>query len=508
MPPSPKPTNSALPDAFMIQGTGSNVGKSMLVAGLCRHFTNQGLTVRPFKPQNMSNNAAVTNDGGEIGRAQALQALACRTAPVVDMNPVLLKPEGETGSQVIIKGKRLGSYKARDFYQLKPTLMPAVLESFHTLQGEADLVIVEGAGSAAEVNLRQNDIANMGFALAANLPVYLAGDIDRGGVIAALIGTFHLLPENERALIRGFIINKFRGDPTLFDSAASLITEQTGWPSLGICPWFPAANRLPAEDSQDLASRAAQRVAITGAAAGSTVKIAVPVLPRISNFDDLDPLIAEPGVTLTMVTPGTAIPADTDLIILTGSKSTIADLEALYAEGWHIDIASHIRRGGHVLGICGGYQMLGRAITDPDHIEGPKSTIEGLGHLNVTTTISPRKQLEAVTARDARSGRPLTAYHMHMGETTGPACTNPLFEIAGQKEGAATPDRRITGTYLHGLFQDDSFRTDFLKSIAANHTSNTSYTAEVDETLDDLAAHLAAHLDLDRLYPQAARPAG
>lgn len=485
----------------MIQGTGSNVGKSMLVAGLCRHFTNQGLTVRPFKPQNMSNNAAVTSDGGEIGRAQALQALACRTAPVVDMNPVLLKPEGETGSQVIIRGERLGSYKARDFYQLKPTLMPAVIESFKALQAEADLVIVEGAGSASEVNLRHNDIANMGFALAADLPVYLAGDIDRGGIIASLVGTCQLLPDNERALIKGFIINKFRGDPTLFESAASLITERTGWHNIGICPWFPAANRLPAEDSQDLTSRAGQPKHPTPAS-GTPIKIAVPVLPRISNFDDLDPLMAEPGVTVSMIPPGAVIPADTDLIILTGSKSTIADLEYLYGEGWHIDIASHIRRGGHVLGICGGYQMLGTSIADPDRIEGNRTAIDALGHLDVSTTITKAKRLEEVTAKDALTGHSLTAYHMHMGETQGPACANPLFMLTGQPEGAATKDRRVCGTYLHGLFQDDQFRTGYLNAIKDSHSSTTSYAAEVDATLDDLANHLARHLDLDRITEQ------
>ena len=338
--------------AFMIQGTGSNVGKSLLVAGLCRHFTNQGLKVRPFKPQNMSNNAAVTVNGGEIGRAQALQALACRIAPHTDMNPVLLKPEGETGSQLIVNGQRQGSYKAKDFYALKAGLMTPVIEAFERLRSEADLVIVEGAGSASEINLRQNDIANMGFALKANLPVYIAGDIDRGGIIAALVGTHKVLPEAERALVKGYIINKFRGDPDLFTEGLTLITERTGWPALGICPWFPAAGTLPAEDSQDLISTPGPASAERAAKNGATIKIAVPLLPRIANFDDLDPLKAEPGVELSLIEPGSVIPAETDLIILPGSKATIADLAALRREGWEIDIAAHLRRGGHLLGLC------------------------------------------------------------------------------------------------------------------------------------------------------------
>lgn len=489
-------------NAFMVQGTGSNVGKSMLVAGLCRYFTNQGLKVLPFKPQNMSNNAAVTDDGGEIGRAQALQAIACKTAPTIHMNPVLLKPEGETGSQLIVQGIKQGSYKAKDFYAIKKGLMPKVLESYDHLKRNADLIIVEGAGSASEINLRQNDIANMGFALAANIPVLLAADIDRGGVLANIVGTKALLPDEEANLIKGYIINKFRGDPSLFHSAEKLITEKTNWQSFGICPWFSKAHMLPAEDSQDLGAITTDHKAERS----DNIKIAVPVLPRIANFDDLDPLRAEENVTLTMVQPGSLIPADTDLIILAGSKATIPDLMALYEQGWHIDIASHIRRGGHVLGLCGGYQMLGKTITDPHNIEGSTSEITGLGYLDIETNLATKKTLSKTTAKHIQSNTNLSAYEMHMGKTTGPDCQNPLFEInrngqphyegAGSSKTRQTFENQIRGTYLHGLFQEESFRTNFLKSLNKNHQSQINYTAMLEEILDELAEHIGTNLNI------------
>ncbi|GJM03449.1 MAG: cobyric acid synthase [Rhodomicrobium sp.] len=482
--------------AFMVQGTGSNVGKSMLVAGLCRHFTNQGLKVRPFKPQNMSNNAAVTINGGEIGRAQALQALACRTAPHTDMNPVLLKPEGETGSQLIVNGQRHGSYKAKEFYKLKAGLMTPVMEAFNRLKAQCDLVIVEGAGSASEINLRANDIANMGFALKADIPVYIAGDIDRGGIIAALVGTHAVLPPEERALIKGFIINKFRGDPDLFKEGAELIADKTSWQSLGICPWFKKAAMLPAEDSQDLQST----LAIT---ARGTIKnkltIAVPLLPRIANFDDLDPIKAEPDVELLLIPQNTIIPNDCDLIILPGSKATLSDLEALRQEGWDIDIASHLRRGGHLLGICGGFQMLGKAIYDPEGLEGPASQGTGLGHLNSETTLGPRKQLSETEAVYLKHGVKVSAYEMHMGKTSGPAMAAPLFEINGQPEGACSENGKVMGTYLHGLFANDAFRTSFLSQIKSREASQLTYKNSVEQTLDELAAHLNNHLNLSAL---------
>lgn len=481
----------------MVQGTGSNVGKSMLVAGLCRYFTNQGLTVRPFKPQNMSNNAAVTKDGGEIGRAQALQAMACKTDPTIHMNPVLLKPEGECGSQVIVQGKRLGSYKAKDFYSLKKTLMPKVLESFELLKQEADLIIVEGAGSASEINLRENDIANMGFAIAANIPVILAADIDRGGVLANIVGTHALLPDDEINLIKGYIINKFRGDPTLFTSAETLITEKTNWQSLGICPWFQKANLLPAEDSQDLENNTK-----INNSDKKLIKIAVPVLPRIANFDDLDPLAAEPNVELKLIKQGELIPEDTDLIILTGSKATIADLEALYQEGWHIDIAKHIRKGRAILGLCGGYQMLGQKIKDPKGLEGRPREIEGLKLLDIETTLEVNKTLTEVKAEFLETHSTLSAYEMHMGKTTGPDTKRPLFKIKNdenQIEGAQNLSGKVMGTYLHGLFQADEFRNNFLQKLFKNFESQTAYKAQIETTLNELSDHIAKTLNIKEI---------
>ena len=348
----------------MLQGTGSDVGKSLITAGLARAYTHRGLAVRPFKPQNMSNNAAVTADGGEIGRAQALQARACGVPPCTDMNPVLLKPQSEIGAQVVVQGRVLGTARARDYQALKPTLLPRVLESFRRLANGCDLVLVEGAGSPAEINLRDGDIANMGFAEAAGVPVVLVADIDRGGVIASLVGTWTVLDAGERASLRGYIINKFRGDPGLFDSGLRIITERTGLPSFGVVPWLEAARRLPAEDAVVLDRANATE-------AERPIRVAVPRLPRIANFDDLDPLAAEPDVSVAFVHSGRALPGDADLIVLPGSKATVADLAALRAEGWDIDIVAHLRRGGLVLGLCGGYQMLGTRIRDPLGIEGP-----------------------------------------------------------------------------------------------------------------------------------------
>ncbi len=350
--------------ALMFQGTGSDVGKSLIVAGLARAFAGRGLAVRPFKPQNMSNNAAVTADGGEIGRAQALQARAARTPASVHMNPVLLKPQSETGAQIVVQGRVHGAAKAAAYQKMKLDLMPFVLASFARLKDEADIVLVEGAGSASEVNLRLNDIANMGFARAADVPVVLVGDIDRGGVIASLVGTKAVIDPDDAALIRGFLVNKFRGDPALFADAMTRIVQATGWEALGLVPFFPDARLLPAEDALAL-DRTTHRKA------GAKFRIAVVILPHIANFDDLDPLEAEPAVDLVRVRPGTAIPGDADLVILPGSKATIADLMVLRDAGFAIDIAAHRRRGGRVLGLCGGYQMLGRSVADPDWHRGP-----------------------------------------------------------------------------------------------------------------------------------------
>lgn len=477
------------PPALMIQGTGSDVGKSLFVAGLCRLMTNRGLSVRPFKPQNMSNNAAVTADGGEIGRAQALQARACRVAPSVDMNPVLLKPQSDIGSQVIVQGRMIGNARAREFQSWKPRLMAAVTESFTRLGATTDLVIVEGAGSAAEVNLRANDIANMGFARAHDVPVLLLADIDRGGVIAQVVGTRAVLDPADAAMIKGFVVNKFRGDPSLFADGMRLMAENTGWVALGLVPYFADAMRLPAEDGQVLAKRRA--------AGDGAVTIAVPVLPHIANFDDLDPLAAEPGVRVVMLRRGQAIPGDVDLVILPGSKATIADLAALRAEGWDIDIAAHVRRGGRVLGICGGYQMLGRVLTDPQGIEGPPSTVAGLGLLDLETVMTADKALTEVAATTA-AGVAFTGYEMHVGETEGADRARPFCRLAdGRADGAVSADGRVAGTYLHGLFAGDAFRASVLADLGVR--SDLGYDAAIERILDDLAAHIAAHVDVEAL---------
>jgi adenosylcobyric acid synthase len=480
--PRPKP-------ALMIQATGSNAGKSTLVAGLARALVRRGLKVAPFKPQNMSNNAAIAVDGGEIGRAQAVQARAARLPPSVHMNPVLLKPETDTGAQVILRGQRIGMLRAQNYLEKKAELLPAVLESFVHLARDADIVLVEGAGSPAEINLRAGDIANMGFAAAADVPVVLAGDIDRGGVIASLVGTHAVLPPNERARIRGFLINKFRGDAGLFDSGLAKITEMTGWPSLGVVPWLPQAAWLPAEDALDLGRG-------DDAAATSCV-IAVPMLSRIANFDDLDPLGMEPGVTLVFVRPGEPIPVEADVVILPGSKSTIGDLAFLRTQGWDIDIAAHVRRGGHVLGLCGGYQMLGRVISDPDGVDGPAGTVEGLGLLDIETIMRGDKSTTQVTGVHCATKTPIEGYEIHLGRTDGLDCMRPVLTLNERIDGAQSRDGRIQGTYVHGLFTGDIFRKAWLKNLGV--TSLLAYETRIESALDALADHLEAHLDIDRL---------
>jgi adenosylcobyric acid synthase len=481
--------------AIMFQGTGSDVGKSLIVAGLARALAARGLKVLPFKPQNMSNNAAVTEEGGEIGRAQALQARAARVAPNVHMNPVLLKPQSEVGAQLVVQGKVYGRASAAEYQQVKPELMPFVLDSFARLKDEADIVLVEGAGSASEINLRANDIANMGFARAAGVPVVLIGDIDRGGVIASLVGTKAVIEAEDAALIVGFLVNKFRGDAQLFANGMALIAAATGWEALGLVPFFPEARLLPAEDALALdAARPAK--------AEARIKIAVPLLPHIANFDDLDPLDAEPSVDLVRVRPGKALPGDADLIVLPGSKATIADLAALRQAGFDVDIAAHLRRGGALLGLCGGYQKLGRSIHDPDGIEGPPGTAAGLGLLDVETTLTKEKRLEKVEGTTA-DGAPFAGYEMHMGLTEGPDCARPFARLAdGAAEGAMSASGRVIGTYIHGLFADDRQRAAWLTRFAPGGTA-IAYDTLVDDTLDALAAHLEAHVDIDKFLKLA-----
>jgi len=493
--------------AIMLQGTGSDVGKSLLTAGLGRAFLRRGLKVRPFKPQNMSNNAAVTVEGGEIGRAQALQARACGLAPAADMNPVLLKPQSEIGAQVIVCGKVFGNAQAEAYQALKPDLLPAVLAAFDRLAEGADLMLVEGAGSAAEVNLRAGDIANMGFAEAAQVPVALVGDIDRGGVIASLVGTHRLLPAPSRKLLSGFIINKFRGDIRLFDEGLAIISRETGLDSFGVVPWFADAHRLPAEDALAVerpAERADERTSETGAAkAGARIKVAVPVVSRIANFDDLDPLMAEPDVAVEFVPRGRALPGDADLVVLPGSKATLADLAVVRAEGWDLDVRAHLRRGGWLLGLCGGFQMLGRRIADPHGIEGPPGEIDGLGLLDLDTVLAGDKTLVEAAGAEVESGEAVRGYEMHVGVTRGPALERPFLLLGARPEGAVSEDGRVLGCYLHGLFAADGFRHAFLSRLKLRAVSGLAYEAEVERTLDALADHLAAHLDLDGLLAAA-----
>ena len=485
------------PRALMIQGTGSDVGKSLLVAALARAFTRRGLRVRPFKPQNMSNNAAVTADGGEIGRAQALQARAAGVAPSVHMNPVLLKPQSEVGSQVVVQGRVVGTAKAREYQSMKPKLLGAVLDSFGRLAAESDLVLVEGAGSASEVNLRAADIANMGFARAADVPVVLVGDIDRGGVIASLVGTKAVIDPADAALIVGFIVNRFRGDPSLFDDGMKLIAQHTGWQSLGLVPFFDAAHRLPAEDALGLPGQST-------AGKDGRIRIVVLAYPRIANFDDFDPLRLEEGVDLVFVRPSEPIPGDASLVILPGSKATIADLAALREAGWDIDLAAHLRRDGHVLGICGGYQMLGRLVADPNGIEGPPSSVEGLGLLDIETVLEGDKVLVEMTGESIADSAPFKGYEMHIGRTTG--TPRPLLRLCnGKPEGAVSENGRVAGCYIHGLLTDDRQRRHWLKRIGGQ-SSGLDYEADVDATLDLLADHIEKYLDCDRLLELAREP--
>jgi adenosylcobyric acid synthase len=437
----------------------------------------------------MSNNAAVTADGGEIGRAQALQAIACRVAPTVDMNPVLLKPQSDTGAQLIVRGRMEGTWQAAAYQDRKASLLPTVLESFRRLQAEADLVIVEGAGSPAETNLRANDIANMGFAHAADVPVALVGDIDRGHVIAALAGAHLVLDAADRDRIKGFIINKFRGDPALFDDGRREIVARTGWPDLGMVPWLAPARALPAEDAVAL-----ERPVREGG--DRRARIVVPMLSRIANFDDFDPLRADPAVDFAFLPPGTPVPGDADLVILPGTKATLADLAFLRAQGWDIDILAHVRRGGRVLGICGGYQMLGRTVADPEGIEGAPGSAAGLGLLDVDTVLAGDKVLRAATGRLVDGGAAFCGYEMHIGRTTGPGTGRPLLTLdGGASDGAVSADGRVAGAYVHGLFERGAARAALLAPLGVA-VGPGDHAAKVDAALDEIAALLEQALDI------------
>lgn len=477
--------------ALMFMGTGSDVGKSLIVAGLCRLLANRGTSIAPFKPQNMSNNAAVTSDGGEIGRAQALQARAARVASIVHMNPILLKPETSTGAQVIVQGKRRATMGAKEFFGARQQFMPAILESFDVLRSSHDIVLVEGAGSPAEINLRDGDLANMGFARAANVPAILVGDIHRGGVMASISGTFDLLDPDDRSLLKAFIINKFHGDQSLFSDGITVLEARTQTPCLGVVPHFSNAHLLPAEDAVALDQMTSNH--------SNKTKICVLRLPRIANFDDLDPLRLEANATLQLVQLGNPIPGDARLVIIPGSKSTMTDLAALRQTGWDIDLRAHLRRGGHILGLCGGYQMLGKSIRDPHRLEGPVGHMEGLGLLDVDTALAPEKTLCHVAATHQFLQAPIAGYQIHLGMTSGEACSRP-FAVTdkGEHDGAVSLDHRIQGTYLHGCFASDAFRKAYLHSIGIT-VDDFAYDQTIESTLDQLADHLAHSLDIDRL---------
>ncbi|MBL4801502.1 MAG: cobyric acid synthase [Emcibacter sp.] len=479
---------------LMIQGTGSDVGKSILVAGLCRAFLRRGFRVKPFKPQNMSNNAAVTADGGEIGRAQWLQAMACGVAPDVHMNPVLIKPQSDSGAQIIVQGKMRGNWHARRFLEKKENLLRTVIESFDRTSTDADLVIVEGAGSPAEVNLRAGDIANMGFAVPTKTPVVLAGDINRGGVIAALVGTYEVLPAVERDLIRGTIINKFRGDISLFDGGRQIICDHTGWQDFGVVPFLSCVADLPAEDAVVLEEKS------QGSA--KKIKIIVPMLSRIANFDDLDPLRAQHDVEVIFHPPGTPLPATADAVILPGTKATLADLRFLKNQGWDIDIKALARRGTLILGLCGGYQMLGNSVSDPDAIEGVAGEEAGLGLLDMETILTPEKEVRNITINLVGEGivsekLSVTGYEIHAGRTSLLAGTNAFMTVDDQVIGAKKG--RVMGSYLHGLFEDGVFLKYFLNQLSDQQRTIIPHQEKVNAALDQLAEALEECLDMDGL---------
>jgi adenosylcobyric acid synthase len=424
-----------------------------------------------------------------------MQARAARVEPVSDMNPILLKPEATGGAQVIVQGHRKSTLSARDYFTHRDRFRPAVLESFQRVAAAADLVLIEGAGSPAEVNLRDGDLANMGFARAANVPVILIGDIHRGGVIASLVGTFVVLDPSDAALIRAFLVNNFHGDPALFDDGRKFIEQRTGVPCLGVIPHWSDARKLPAEDSLALDGL---RPAHQG-----PVRIAVLRLARIANFDDLDPLMLESSITVEFVQPGAAVPAHADVVIIPGTKSTIADLRFLREQGWDTDIRAHLRRGGRVLGLCGGFQMLGRRIHDWQGLEGQPESVDGLGLLDVETTLEPNKALKRIHAVHVSTNTAITGYEIHLGRTSGEDCARPFALIDAVPDGAISRDGRVAGTYIHGCFESDVFRQAYLASLGGN-SGSLGYADRIEHTLDALAAHLTANMDVDRLLALAA----
>lgn len=470
----------------MIQGTTSDAGKSALVTGLCRVLARRGIRVAPFKPQNMALNSAVTIDGGEIGRAQAVQAQACGIAPHTDMNPVLLKPNTDIGAQVIVQGKAVGCMDARRYHEYKRQARVAVLESYARLRKQYDVILVEGAGSPAEINLREHDIANMGFAEAVDCPVVLVADIDRGGVFAHLVGTLALLFASEQARVAGFVINRFRGDVSLLTPGTDWLQAHTGKPVLGILPYLHGLH-LEAEDGAPRANGAV--------GADHLLRVNVPALPRISNHTDFDPLRWHPQVDLRFVGADQPIPP-ADLIILPGSKSVRADLAWLRDHGWAAALQKHLRYGGRVLGVCGGYQMLGREIHDPEGLEGARGSSAGLGLLDIVTTLAPQKQLRNVSGTLALDGAPVTGYEIHAGVTTGAALTRPFVELGVACEGVISEDGQIIGTYLHGLFESTTACDAVLRWAGLAAPQTPDYHALREAGIERLADAVETHLSL------------
>lgn len=475
----------------MIQGTTSDAGKSTLAAGLCRVLYRRGIRVAPFKPQNMALNSAVTVDGGEIGRAQAVQAQACGLEPHSDMNPVLLKPNSDTGAQVILQGRVACNLEAGAYHDYKPRAMQAVLDSWQRLASQYDCLIVEGAGSPAEINLREGDIANMGFAEAVDCPVILIADIDRGGVFAHIVGTLALLSESERKRIVGFVINRFRGDIALLQSGLDWLEQETGKPVIGVLPYLHGLH-IEAEDAVPR-----EAIASSEDSAGK-LRVIVPVLPRISNHTDFDALRLHPQVDFRFIGLNESIPV-ADLIILPGSKNVRADLDFLRRQGWDAAILRHLRYGGKLLGICGGFQMLGRQLHDPQGLEGAAGSSEGLGLLEMETTLQAEKQLARVEGKLVLNDAAVTGYEIHMGVSHGPALKCPLVKLSGGSEGAVSEDKSIAGTYLHGLFDHPEACAALLAWAGLRDVESFDYTAQREAGLDRLADALEAHLDWGKL---------
>jgi len=469
---------------LMVQGTTSDAGKSTLVTALCRWLLRQGVSVVPFKPQNMALNSAVTIDGGEIGRAQAVQAQACKLSPHTDMNPVLLKPNSDTGAQVIIHGKAVANMDARFYHDYKTTAMNAVLESHKRLSEQYELIVVEGAGSPAEINLRDRDIANMGFAEAVDCPVILIADIDRGGVFAHLVGTLELLSETERARIKGFIINRFRGDIALLQSGLDWLEQRTNIPVLGVLPYLHDLH-LEAEDGINIQQVSSDE---------KQLQVVVPVYPRISNHTDFDPLRLHPQVNLQFIGPDQQIPA-ADLIILPGSKHVRADFAWLQQQGWQQAIEKHVRYGGKLLGICGGFQMLGKHIHDPLGVESKPGSTEALNLLDMTTTLSADKQLRNVQGRISFTDANISGYEIHAGQTSGPALASPFSELTHGSDGAVSADNQIIGTYVHGLFEQKDSLEAILNWSGLTNTQDFDYHTLRERDIERLADMIEAHLD-------------